>query len=359
MPWSLAPSCLPSLERWIESSGMSSVQVSVVVPTYKRTQLLSRCLKALIEQDFPPKAYEIIIVDDAVWEETRLLVAEFLEKAKSARITQGYRADSELFPDIRYLVAPHTQGPAAARNIGWRLALGDIIAFTDDDCIPESDWLKEGVAALKDGKDGISGRVIVPIEGIPTDYERNVARLEHSEFVTANCFYRCRALEKCGGFDENFSMAWREDAELYFHMLACDCKLGYAPTAKVIHPARPAQWGISLKEQRKSMFNALLFKNYPQLYREHIQRRPPINYYVIILATVVSLTAMLMGNRPVALLAALLWGGLTLQFALQRLAGTRHTFSHIAEMLFTSTLIPFLSVYWRLYGAFRFRVFFL
>jgi glycosyltransferase involved in cell wall biosynthesis len=336
-----------------------SVQVSVVVPTYKRTQLLSRCLKALIEQDFPPKAYEIIIVDDAIWEETRLLAAEFLEKAKSARITQGYRTDSDLFPDIRYLVAPHTRGPAAARNIGWRLARGDIVAFTDDDCIPESDWLREGVTALKDGKDGVSGRVIVPITGVPTDYERNVARLEHSDFVTANCFYRCRALEKCGGFDENFSMAWREDADLYFHMLACDFMLGSAPAAKVIHPARPAQWGISLKEQRKSMFNALLFKKYPQLYHEHIQRIPPIRYYAIILAVIVFLWAALTGNGLLASLTALLWGGLTLQFAIERLKGTKHTLRHISEMLFTSILIPFLSVYWRLYGAFRFRVFFL
>lgn len=335
-----------------------SVQVSVVVPTYKRTQLLAKCLKALIEQDFPPKAYEIIIVDDAVWEETRLLVAEFLEKAESARITQGYRPDSDLFPDIRYLVAPDTQGPAAARNIGWRLARGEIVAFTDDDCLPEPDWLKEGVAALKDGKDGISGRVIVPISGIPTDYEKNVSRLEHSEFVTANCFYRCRILEMCDGFDENFTMAWREDSDLYFRMQANSCKLSSAPAAMVIHPARPAQWGISLKEQRKSMFNALLFKKYPQLYREHIQRFPPFHYYAIILSALVFLIGLVMENRWAMLLAALLWGGLTLRFAFQRLTGTKHTLSHILEMLFTSIIIPFLSVFWRLYGAFRFRVLF-
>jgi glycosyltransferase involved in cell wall biosynthesis len=342
----------------LESSGMS-VQVSVVVPTYKRTQLLSNCLKALLEQDFPPRAYEIIIVDDAVWDETRLLVAEFLEKTKSERITQGYRTDSELFPDIRYLVARDTQGPAAARNIGWRLARGDIVAFTDDDCLPEPDWLKEGVAALKEGKDGVSGRVIVPISGTPTDYEKNVSRLERSEFVTANCFYRCQALETCGGFDERYTMAWREDSDLQFGMLTSSCKLGYAPAARVIHPARPAPWGISLKEQRKSMFNALLYKKYSRLYRESIQRFPPFRYYAIVFFVVVFLWAILTGNRPVALSAALLWGLFTLQFALQRLTGTKHTPSRILEMLFTSILIPPLSVYWRLYGAFYFRVFFL
>lgn len=63
-----------------------------------------------------------------------------------------------------------------------------------------------------------------------------------------------------GGFDERFRMAWREDSDLHFRSLERSYKLGHAPMAKVIHPVRPARWGISVHEQRKSMFNALLYK---------------------------------------------------------------------------------------------------
>jgi GT2 family glycosyltransferase len=238
------------------------------------------------------------------------------------------------------------------------MAWGEVIAFTDDDCLPAPDWLKEGVEAIRSGLDGISGRVIVPILDPPTDYEKNISRLSQSEFVTANCFYRRSALQACGGFDERFTMAWREDADLFFNLLTRSYRLEFAPTAKVLHPVRQAPWGVSIREQRKSIFNALLFKKYPKLYREHIQSHPPLRYYAILFSIIGFLTALLIGNGLIAWMMALLWVGLTLQFAFQRLRGTKHTFSHILEMLFTSSVIPPLSIYWRFAGALRYRVLF-
>ncbi|HEY3475062.1 MAG TPA: glycosyltransferase, partial [Anaerolineales bacterium] len=163
------------------------IQVSVVVPTYKRPHLLRNCLNALVNQQYPPEAYEIIIVDDACSEETRALVEGFSG--------QAYVCKSDSCAQIRYAIAAQTQGPAAARNVGWQMARGEIIAFTDDDCLPEANWLQEGMAALSDGLAGVSGQIIVPIPADPTDYEKNVSRLEEGEFVTANCFYRRSALE--------------------------------------------------------------------------------------------------------------------------------------------------------------------
>ena len=337
-----------------------SIQVSVVVPTYKRPDLLRKCLDALIKQEFPPNAYEIIVVDDAGCEETKSLVMEFVGRTQQPVMMtlpmSGPETDS--CPQIRYTVAAETQGPAAARNVGWRMARGEVIAFTDDDCLPAPDWLKEGVEAIQSGWDGVSGQVIVPIPNDPTDYEKNIARLHEAEFVTANCFYRRFALDASGGFDERFTMAWREDADLFFHLLTRSYKLGYAPTAKVIHPVRHAPWGISIHEQQKSVFNALLFKKYPQLYRERIQSRPPIRYYAILFSIIGFLVAFVMGNKYFAWFMAFLWTGLTLQFAFQRLRGTKHTLSHILEMLFTSIAIPPLSIFWRLAGAWRYKVLF-
>lgn len=336
-----------------------SLQVSVVVPTYKRPELLKNCLKALLNQDFPPDDYEIIVVDDAGSEKTRSQVA-YVSGPPGQRVAIGGSGDEAGgHPAIYYAPAAHTKGPAAARNIGWRLARGEIIAFTDDDCLPEPDWLKEGVAALGQGNDVVTGQVVVPVYAPPTDYQKNVSKLmTHAEFLTANCFVRRCALEACGGFDERFTMAWREDSDLQFRLMELTYKLGRAPGARVLHPARPAPWGVSLKEQRKSMFNALLFKKYPTLYRQRIQARPPLRYYAIVLSILGFLLALALGLRQVAALMALLWAGLTLQFAFQRLKGTKLSPSHIIEMLWTSMLIPPLSVFWRLYGAIYYRVLF-
>jgi len=337
-----------------------SIRVSVVIPTYKRPHLLYNCLKALAHQDFPAEAFEVIVVDDGPCPITKFVVEAFSEQARRLETEPAQRSGTEAasYPDFFYTPATQTQGPAAARNIGWRMARGAIIAFTDDDCLPEFDWLKEGVAALKEDMDGISGQIIVPISEYPTDYEKNVAGLTRAEFVTANCFYRRTALKACGGFDERFTIAWREDADLFFHMLQCSCKLGYAPAAKVIHPVRTAAWGISIREQRKSMFDALLYKKYPSLYRQRIKPNFPFDYYLIVSSLLGTGLAFWLGSYFWALVLLFFWAILTLQFALRRLHQTRYTLKHVTEMLFTSMIIPPVSIFWRLAGALYYRVLF-
>lgn len=331
-----------------------SVEVSVVVPTYKRPDLLRNCLDALLEQDFDPRGYEIVVVDNAGSEETRRLV-ESIPQANS-RVGAG---SAGIYPVVYYLEESERPGPAAARNLGWKFAHGEFIAFTDDDCIPDSRWLKEGLRQLREGYDAVIGRTVVPITGIPTDYEKNISRLETAEFVTANCFIRCSALQAAGGFDERFTTAWREDSDLHFRILSLSLKVGRASNARVVHPVRPARWGISVKEQRKSMFNALLFKKYPDLYHERIQISPPWHYYAITGSAIGLLLAAIEGQRGIAASLGLCWIILTAGFILRRLRGTRHTPRHLAEMVVTAMVIPPLSVYWRLYGALKYRVWFL
>ena len=133
----------------------------------------------------------------------------------------------------------------------------------------------------------------------------------------------------------------------------------YAPDAVVIHPLRSAQWGVSLGQQRKSMFNALLYKKHPALYREKIQAAPPWHYYAIVGALLVVIGALLGRKQGLAFGAAYLWMFLTGRFCLQRLDQTSRERRHVAEMLVTSVLIPPLSIFWRIRGAIKFRVFFL
>lgn len=361
-----------------------AVQVSVVVPTCRRPDLLDRCLQALLAQDFDPSAYEVIVVDDAADLHTRRQVEEKAahleayafapglavhipewaslapgEPAIDLGQTTGQWIRVAGLPRLRYIPVLEKRGPAAARNRGWQAAEGEIIAFTDDDCIPVQGWLKNGVQAFVDGVVGVTGRVIVPVPPNPTDYERDVAGLEGSEFITANCFYRRSALEAMGGFDENFTMPWREDSDLFFRFLEGGYPLAEASEAVVVHPVRQAPWGVSLRQQRKSQFNALAYKKHPELYREKLQPEPPWHYYKILAALVTGLAAWLAGVPALAVLMALVWAVLTLRFSFQRLQGTTYKPSHVVEMLVTSALIPPLCIFWRLVGAVKFQVLFL
>ena len=324
-----------------------TIEISVVVPTFNRPQLLDRCLAALVAQTFDPFAYEIVIADDAASESTRRQVEDW----RSRCLQTG--------PAIHYLPVRDSRGPAAARNAGWRFARGGVIAFTDDDCIPEPEWLAAGARAIRKGATGVSGRVVVPLPEDPTDYERNAAGLATAEFVTANCFYLRSALEAVGGFDERFAMAWREDSDLWLNLMGRGETLISAEDAVVIHPLRPAPWGVSLGQQRKSQYNALLYKKHPALYRQHVQSGPPRDYYAIVGSIVGCLLGLLFRRPGVMLASFIVWARLTGAFIARRLRGTSRRPAHIAEMAVTSALIPPLAVYWRIRGALVHRVRFL
>ncbi len=354
-------------------------KVSVVVPTCNRTQLLLRCLNALLSQDFEEE-YEIIIVDNAASEETRCAIEEWTGVILTGRMAhpafelQNYNVQPcspvpagvhsqpqvaevemvelvESIPAVRYIPAAEVRGPAAARNSGWQAALGEVIAFTDDDCIPAPSWLRNGLQALAAGADGAYGQVIVPLPEHPSDYQRNATGLERSEFVTANCFYRRSVLEEVGGFDVRFSLPWREDTDLYFTLMEHGFTLVPVKSARVYHPIRPARWGVSLSQQKKAQYNALLYKKHPHLYRRKIQTRPPWHYYAMTLTLAVALMW-----TPWALAV---WGLMVLAFCVYRLKDTSRAPLHILEMALTSALIPLLAVFWRIRGAVRFKVLFL
>jgi GT2 family glycosyltransferase len=319
------------------------MHVSIVVPTYRRPDLLSRCLAALCRQEFAQGEYEIIVADDAADEATKRLVES---------LTDGRQR-------IHYVAVAGRHGPAAARNVGWQKALGDIIAFTDDDCIPDSAWLARGIAPFADSSViAVTGQTIVPLPPEPTDHERNTAGLETSEFITANCFVRRSALASVGGFDERFTAAWREDSDLHFRLLDTGCQIVRVSDAVVVHPVRKAAWGSSLREQRKAAFEALLFRKHPRYFRERVFPQRPLNYYAIVAAAIATIAAAIAGHAWLALAASVVWACLTLSFCWHRLRGASHEASHVAEMLVTSVAIPFLSVFWRLYGAWRYRVLF-
>ncbi len=321
-------------------------QISVVIATYERRELLLRCVDALLAQTLPGAQFEIVIVDDGSSRETReQLMADLFARRR------GRRA-----PTLRFLWMPTNRGPAAARNWGILAAQGRVVAFTDDDTVPQPDWLASGLAAIRHGADAVAGAVDVPLPAVPTDYERDAAGLSNAGFVTANCFVRRDVLCAVGGFDERFRCAWREDTDLCFRLRASGAIVRASHAARVVHPVRPARWGVSLSQQRKVMFDALLYKKFPQGYRRYVRARPPWEYYAAVVAGLCALVNALAGVWLLAIASVAVWLGVTAAFAWRRLADTSHAPRHVAEMIVTSLLIPWLSVYWRTRGALHFRV---
>ena len=346
-----------------------SARISVVIPTYRRDDLLQRCLTALAAQTLPasegsPTAdsegdigvarsggsrtigpYEIIVCDDANSPDTNALVLRFSSSAPGLV--------------VRYVAVRGSHGPAAARNAGWRSARGEIIAFTDDDCIPSPTWLHAGSVAFADQYTvaAVWGKVRMPIPDRPTDYQRDAAGLASAEFVTSNCFCRREALEAVGGFDERFGMAWREDSDLYFSLRERGYPVIHCPAAVVVHPIRPAGWGISLRQQRKTQYDALLFKKHPALYRDSIPPYPR-DYYSIVAFALLAMIAAAASAPIESAIAAFAAMAVTGRFCARRLQGTSHSPGHVTEMIATSLLIPPVSLYWRLRGSIRYRVLF-
>jgi glycosyltransferase involved in cell wall biosynthesis len=324
------------------------IKISVVIPSYRRSRLLMECIHTLACQHFNKTDFEVLVVSDGPDADTKKVVASW-------KLTQLLQ--------IKYLSLPKKAGPAAARNMGWKNASGKMIAFTDDDCRPDREWLQRiwDHHRNEEALIAYTGKVIVPLpeQTNMTDHALNTSHLSSAEFITANCACTRAALELTGGFDEQFTMAWREDSDLEFKFLQHNIPIRYLPVARVLHPVRKSSWGSSLKDQQKGAFNALLFKKYPALYRTRIKQSPPLKYYVMAGSFLAFCIYLLQGMLAAATVCLAVWMLTWLYFTAQRLKHTSHQPSHLLEMLYTSAFIPFLSIYWHFYGNIKYQTFFL
>ena len=320
----------------------SAPEVSVVLPTSGRVDLLDRCLDALMRQTLDGRRFEVIIVDDNPRHNIRQLVAVW-------RASAGERG-----PELKYLPNNGPGSPAAVRNLGWRSARAPIVAFTDDDTVPSPSWLRHGLDAFTDNVGAVSGRVEMPPTGALTDYQREARRLEQAEFSTTNFFCRKSILEQAGGFDERFHAGWPDD--FHFRLIKMQVNIARSHHALVVHPVRPAAWGASVWQLKHLVFDALLFKTHPQLYRQKKNPAPAWSHYLTVAALITCAAAAAAGSTVAALASGAAWAGMTALLSHKRLRGTSHSASHVVEVIFTSALIPPAAVFWRLAGALKHRV---
>jgi GT2 family glycosyltransferase len=198
--------------------GMTDPRISVVVPTRGRPLALLDCVDALCSQEPPEGGFEIVVVDDG----------------------GGVPALTE---EVR-VVAGEGAGPAAARNRGIDAARGEVIAFTDDDCRPSSQWLRELDAALRRGRAAaVAGSTVNGVaEDVFAEASQLVLEAAHEHFsrggepgfaASCNLAVRAEDIRALGGFDRRLRYA--EDRELCLRWLASGRRLAWAPGAEVVH----------------------------------------------------------------------------------------------------------------------------
>ncbi len=201
--------------------------VSVIVPTWNRPRGLAACLVSLASQDYPADGYEVVVVDDG--SDPPAATREDLGRPGLA---------------VRW-IAQRNAGPAAARNAGARVAAGEILAFTDDDCTPSPGWLRALAAAFARTPHALhGGRVENALVDNPcavasqTIVEVIVPHLLASgsalRFVTSNNLaLAAEGFRAMGGFDERFRTA--EDREFCHRWIASGREIAAASDAIVLH----------------------------------------------------------------------------------------------------------------------------
>ncbi len=309
---------------------------SIIIPTARQPALLLRCLDALGRQTLPRHQFELIVVDDANTPETAAAVDLFTR--------QIARSGGPL--EVRYLAQPVERGFAAARNRGWRAARGKVVAFTDDDCIPQANWLLAVLPSFERGAQVMMGQMHFTDDTL-TSRKKNL-HWQSSELISANCFCRKTALDRVGGFDEVSGLTWREDQDLQFKFISLGIPITKCPEAVVVHPTSDPSGHAPLTNERRRRYNGLLYKRYPGLFGQRIEvdRTHLLEYYVSVLGVVLGVLGMLTGNTILAVAGFGVWVLISAGLVRQQIANRGHAGWPQAVLMALST--PFLAVYWRL-----------
>ncbi len=225
--------------------------VSVVVCAYNAERTMRHCLESLRRLDYPN--FEVIIVDDGSRDTTAQIAADF--------------------PEFR-LIRQANKGLGVARNVGLHAALGELIAYTDSDCVVDPHWLSFMVRAMAEGGvDGCGGPNYAPHEdgwvegcvaaspGAPCHVLIGDERAEH--LAGCNMLFRKAALADIGGFDPQFTAAG-DDVDICWRLMDEGHTLGYCPSAFVWHFRRNTVDAYYRQQRGYGRAEAMLYFKYPQ-----------------------------------------------------------------------------------------------
>jgi cellulose synthase/poly-beta-1,6-N-acetylglucosamine synthase-like glycosyltransferase len=242
----------PRLER--------TPRVSVVVCAYNAARTMDACLASLRTLNYPD--YEIIVVNDGSTDST-------------LAISERHRAIYEADPDApRFvLLSQENKGLSVARNVGAQAATGEIVAYTDSDCVPDPDWLAFLVYKfLRSGFVAVGGPNFPPPEpylvpaavavspGGPTHVLLNDEVAEH--IPGCNMAFTKKALAEVGGFDPLYTAAG-DDVDLCWRLQNRGYAIGFSPAATVWHYRRNTVKAYLRQQMGYGKAEALLYFKHP------------------------------------------------------------------------------------------------
>lgn len=215
-----------------------NIEVSVIIPTYRDWDRLALCLKSLDKQSYPKERFEIIVVNNDPNDHTPV----------------GF-----FTPVNCRIISEEKAGSYAARNTGLSLARGEVIAFTDSDCIPDKNWLVKGVACLTGTENVgvVAGKIelfyktekpnaVEIYEKYTAFNQENNARAGSS--VGANWFSFRNVIAEFGGFNSKLKSGG--DSELSVNIFKRGYHIKYCRDAIILHPSRSTFLELGTKYKR-------------------------------------------------------------------------------------------------------------
>jgi glycosyltransferase involved in cell wall biosynthesis len=231
------------------------VAASVIVPARNAASTIGRTLAALAAQDLG-RPFEVIVVDDGSGDETAAIAERH---GDPVRVLRGAR-----------------RGQAEARNAGVAAAAGEALAFTDADCFPRPDWLREGLAALADA-DLVQGSVVADPAADRGPFDRTVeVGGEIGLYETANLFAHRELFERLGGFEDWLPARGKQLAEdLWFGWRArrAGAATRFCERAVVEHAVFPRDAGAYVRERARLAYFPAIAAKMPELRETFFHRR--------------------------------------------------------------------------------------
>ncbi len=237
-------------------------KVSIVIPAYNAVGVIGGCLESLANQIEGTPSFEVLLVDDGSSDDT----VKFLEDFKTN--------DPVIGPVMTVLKQEINQGPAAARNAGARAAKGEVILFTDSDCVPERDWVSKmwepfadsGIAAVKGAYRTRQKSVVARFA--QAEFEDRYRLMEKASSIdvvfTYSAAFRRTIFLELGGFDTSFPVADNEDTEFSWRLVGAGHKIAFQPSAIVYH-LHPHTLEMYLrKKYSRAYWRAYVYRRYPE-----------------------------------------------------------------------------------------------
>lgn len=229
------------------------IKVSVIVPVYNAAATIERVIAAILSQQ-TNHSFEIIMVDDGSTDQTPYIIK------KTAQVKYIYQENA---------------GPAKARNTGVLAAQGEFLAFTDSDCLPQSDWLENLLKGFKDERIAVvSGSYGIANPHFP------LARCIHQEIIYRHRFLmpvypksfgsynfciRRKIFLEVGGFNVSYRRASGEDNDLSYKIIESGYQIFFEPKALVDH-FHTHRLGKYLKEQaRHGFWRVRMYADHPEM----------------------------------------------------------------------------------------------